>query len=222
MLVLDCDESNYGLHRQLGMELPDSLVDMFGGKDAVFSMQANGPQNMPRLFSEGMELDEIPERYRTVKDGITLMNPGKIEEANEACACPFNVVVAQLIPSLNLTNDDAIFMDMEAGVEHFGRGTDNDSDAILMKIDPSYESMKLSRKVTDIGSQLGVPVYYALNKVTAESEELMVSSVPDRSHIIGIFRNDAGILRAGMIGEEFPSGNPMAVAASERLSALCN
>ncbi len=145
-----------------------------------------------------------------------------IEEANEACACPFNVIVAQLIPFLNLTSDDVVFMDMVAGVEHFGRGTDNDRDAILMIVDPSYESMKLSGKVTEIGKQLGVPVYYVLNKVSKESEDIMRASVPESSNIVGVFSNDADILKAGMLGDEFPSDNPVAVSTADRLSALCN
>ena len=185
-------------------------------------MLANGPQSMKPLFKKGMVLEEIPAEYRTVKDGITLMSPGMIEEANEACACPFNVIVAQLIPSLNLTSDDVVFMDMVAGVEHFGRGTDNDRDAILMIVDPSYESMKLSGKVTEIGKQLGVPIYYVLNKVSKESEDNMRASVPESSNIVGVFSNDADILKAGMLGDEFPSDNPVAVSTADRLSALCN
>ena len=30
-LVIDSDESNYGLHRQLGMKLPRDFTDYFGG-----------------------------------------------------------------------------------------------------------------------------------------------------------------------------------------------
>ncbi len=37
-------------------------------------------------------------------------------------------------------------MDMEAGIEHFGRGIDNGVDLILIIIDPSYESLQLSKK----------------------------------------------------------------------------
>ena len=31
VLVIDSDESNYGLHRQLGMELPGDFTGYFGG-----------------------------------------------------------------------------------------------------------------------------------------------------------------------------------------------
>lgn len=32
VLVIGSDESNYGLHRQLGMELPEDFMNFFGGK----------------------------------------------------------------------------------------------------------------------------------------------------------------------------------------------
>ena len=30
VLVIDCDESNYGLHQQLGMALPKTFIEHFG------------------------------------------------------------------------------------------------------------------------------------------------------------------------------------------------
>jgi CO dehydrogenase maturation factor len=35
VLVIDSDESNYGLHRQLGMKLPEDFINYFGGKKAM-------------------------------------------------------------------------------------------------------------------------------------------------------------------------------------------
>ena len=35
VLIIDSDESNYGLHRQLGVELPRDFTEYFGGKDIV-------------------------------------------------------------------------------------------------------------------------------------------------------------------------------------------
>ena len=35
VLVIDSDESNYGLHRQLGMELPGILQDISGKRECI-------------------------------------------------------------------------------------------------------------------------------------------------------------------------------------------
>lgn len=208
VLVIDADESNYGLHQQLGMELPKTFIDYFGGKMKVLQMLSNGPQNMPALFDRPWNLSDIPKEYVTEKDGIMLMSPGKIETANEACACPFNAIMCQFVPALALNKNEFVIMDMEAGIEHFGRGTDNVADAVVMVIDPSYESLKLSSKVTEIAKGIGKPVYYVLNKVTDESLPVMESKIPDASKIACVLKNDGDILSAGLIGEPLSAGRP--------------
>lgn len=208
VLVIDCDESNYGLHQQLGMDLPESFTDNFGGKARVMEMLADGPQGMPALFDRRWRLDDIPERFRTLKDGVMLMSPGKIETANEACACPFVAVAMQFVDNLDLDADDVVLMDMEAGIEHFGRGADNSADAVLMVVDPSYESIKLSGKVAEICGAIGKPVFFALNKMPADALEGVRGSVPDPSRVCGALLSDGGILAKSLRGEELSAGNP--------------
>lgn len=74
------------------------------------------------------------------------MSSGKIHQANEGCSCAMGTVMTQFIQNLRLTEDQFALMDMEAGIEHFGRGIDNGVDLILIIIDPSYESLQLSKK----------------------------------------------------------------------------
>lgn len=42
VLVVDSDESNFGLHRQLGVELPRDYTEYFGGKDKAFKKMMAG------------------------------------------------------------------------------------------------------------------------------------------------------------------------------------
>lgn len=67
-------------------------------------------------------------------------------------------------------------MDMEAGIEHFGRGIDNGVDLILIIIDPSYESLQLSKKIGELSESIRKPFYYVLNKVTKENQEIRIST----------------------------------------------
>lgn len=207
VLVIDCDESNYGLHQQLGMELPHTFVEYFGGKGKVLEMLSGGPENMPVLFDKLWKLADIPYEYVTEKDGVRLMSPGKIESANEACACPFNAIMAQFVPMLELEDDEFILMDMEAGIEHFGRGTDNATDVILMIIDPSYESIKLASKVTEIAEKIGKPVCYVLNKMTANIVNSVKEQIERPDRICGVFLADNMIMEAGLTGKELSDSN---------------
>ena len=118
VLVVDSDESNYGLHRQLGMELPKDFTAFFGGKENVLKDMMLS--NFAHKFFDGpWSLSDIPEGYCGKKDGLMLMSSGKIHQANEGCACAMNNVIQQFIANLRLSENEFALMDMEAGIEHF-------------------------------------------------------------------------------------------------------
>ena len=171
ILVIDSDESNYGLHRQLGMKLPRDFTDYFGGKQNVLNDMTLS-KFTHQFFEKTWTIDDIPEDYYSLKDGVKLMSSGKIHLANEGCSCAMGTVMTQFIQNLRLTEDQFALMDMEAGIEHFGRGIDNGVDLILIIIDPSYESLQLSKKIGELSESIRKPFYYVLNKVTKENKEM--------------------------------------------------
>lgn len=219
VLVIDCDESNYGLHQQLGMELPNTLTQYMGGKGKILNDMANGPQNVPMMFDRRWTLDDIPKDCCSEKDGIKLMTPGKIEEANEACACAFSVVMLQFMAILDVKDDEMVIVDMEAGTEHFGRGTDNPVDVVLMVVDPSYESLRLAEKVSKMSKSIGKKLYFILNKTNEENEAVMRDAVKDFGPVLASFPMDAQLQKAGLMGQELSSGHPQASAMASAISS---
>ena len=81
-----------------------------------------------------------------------LMASGKIHEANEGCACAMGSILKEMLVNLKLKSDEFVIADMEAGIEHFGRGVDNSVDMIMMIVDPSFESLRLSTKIKELGT----------------------------------------------------------------------
>ncbi len=206
VLVVDSDESNYGLHLQLGMELPNSLTNYMGGKGKVMEYLAGGPENMPMLFEGGLKIQDIPKDFYAEKDGIKLMTPGKIQQANEACACAFAAIIGQFLNVIHLEEDEIVIMDMEAGTEHFGRGTDNAVDCVIMIVDPSMESIRLSKRVAEMSASIHKDCYFILNKTTPENEALMESQVCENGKVLSSIPQDMEVQRAGLMGEELAAG----------------
>ena len=93
-------------------------------------------------------------------------------------------------------------LDMEAGVEHFGRGTDNSVDGILMIVDPSFESLRLSAKIADLSTSIGKPVWFCLNKLTEEAAQMMEEEVGKHGAIIGRMPLNHDLGLAGLTGTE--------------------
>ena len=88
VLVIDCDESNYGLHQQLGLELPRDFTDYVGGKQRIMMLSANGPMNMAPLFDQPLTLDDIPGEYISEKGSVMLMSPERSRTPTRAAPVP--------------------------------------------------------------------------------------------------------------------------------------
>jgi len=102
VLVVDSDESNYGLHRQLGMELPSALMDHFGGKKMMMEKMRKSFTEGERvqLFDEKWKLADIPAEATSQKDGIKLLAIGKIHDFGEGCACPMGSLSRMFLDNL--------------------------------------------------------------------------------------------------------------------------
>ena len=137
-----------------------------------------------------------------------LMASGKIHEANEGCACAMNNIIQQFIANLQLSGDEFALMDMEAGIEHFGRGVDNGVDLLLMIVEPSYESLRLSKKIQELGESIGKPVWFVLNKVTEDTREAMLKTVADSQKIVAVVPADTKVAIAGLTGAELTGSYP--------------
>ncbi len=125
VLVVDSDESNSGLYRMLGLENPPApLMELVGGK-------ANLKEGMSRsslLNAAEFYLKDIPAAYLQGRDGLCQVSIGKILQALEGCACPMGVLSREFLKKLRMGADEVAIIDMEAGIEHFGRGIDEGID----------------------------------------------------------------------------------------------
>jgi len=191
VMVVDNDESNYGLHSLLGLDFPEELMEKFGGRDEVFDEIES--------ISEDVSFEDLPEKY-VAKDGnLRLLAIGKIGEYGEGCACPMNFLSGEFLQKLSLDDDDFLIVDMDAGVEHFGREVEDGIDSILVVVDPTRESIKLSQRITDFADGLDKPVFYILNKMEDEAREIVEEQV-DEERIIGVVPRVEEFYRAGLDG----------------------
>ena len=144
VLVVDSDESNVSLYRTLGFDRPPTaLMELTGGKKTL--KKKMGQANI--LAQDEISADAIPDPYIQKKDGLRLVSIGKILQSFEGCACPMGALNREFLKKIRLGENEFLIVDMEAGVEHFGRGIEAGIDAVLLVIDPSYESIHLAERV---------------------------------------------------------------------------
>jgi CO dehydrogenase maturation factor len=202
VLVVDTDESNYGLSAQLGLAEPKELIDQIGGKRAVQGKMGRvlGDGHKAPVFSELWNIDDIPPEVVSRKDGLHLVQIGKVKHYGEGCACPMGVLSKDFLNHLTLGPQDIAIIDTEAGIEHLGRGVADAVDIILGIIDPSYESIKLSEKISVMAKESKKPIYSILNKIDGSMEDKILDKV-GREKVIGVLPFRKSVQEKGLLGE---------------------
>jgi len=211
-LVVDSDESNSGLFRMLGFDKPPTpLMTLVGGKKGI-----KEKMNQPSLLSESeLTLEQIPYPYVNQKNGLRLLSIGKIHQALEGCACPMGVLSREFLKKLQLGKDEIAIVDMEAGIEHFGRGIDNSIDALLVVVEPSFESIALAEKIKDLASGINKQLWAVLNKISSESliAEVKAKLKTSGMETIGAISYDASVFHSGLKGDALNQGRATGQAA---------
>jgi len=209
VLVVDSDESNTGLHRMLGFSSPPkSLVELLGGKqkleeDLVAAVKAGESEMDVELIRQEMQLADIPPEYLLESDGIKLVNIGKILMSLEGCACPMSIVSRSFLKKLRLEADEVAIVDLEAGVEHFGRGVETSIDCVLVAVEPSIDSLEVAERISELSAQIEIAdVWVILNKITSEDIAARLRDYLEKRDIgvIGAIHQDPEIFESCLEG----------------------
>jgi CO dehydrogenase maturation factor len=102
---------------------------------------------------------------------------------------------------LKLGPKDIAVIDTEAGVEHLGRGVASSVDVILLVLDPSYESIRLSEKISAMVKEANKLVHFVLNKMDKATAEKISSKVGE-ARVVSFVPFSQTIQDIGLSGEE--------------------
>jgi len=202
VLVVDSDESNTGLERMLGFDSRcRPLIDLLGGKqkleqEIITRVKAGETEETVQLVKEEMPVASIPKEYILEKDGIKLIIVGKILMALEGCACPMGIVSRSFLKKLHLEPDEVAIVDLEAGVEHFGRGVETSVDCVLVVVEPAIDSLEVAKKIKELANQIQIgDVWAILNKVTSEeiADRLTTRLNKEGINVVGSIRQSPEI-----------------------------
>ncbi len=200
VLVVDTDESNPGLYRMFGFDKkPKPLMALL----SRFSFDEPKP-NTEWLMREEIAIQDIPSEYILDSAGLKFLMVGKIEDPFQGCACTMADVVRDFMGKLVLGENEIVLLDMEAGIESFGRGVERNVDTVLVVVEPSFESLALAEKISYLADGIGVNrVNAILNKVSSDEKEVRMKTDLLRKGIrpIGTIWYHSQISEAGFEGK---------------------
>lgn len=145
-------------------DLPTALTDE---KDLILSRTGGGG-----LISLTPEVNDLPHKLKYDMGNMSLLVMGSLTGAGEGCACTANSILKALLSHLILELNEWVVVDLEAGVEHLGRGTISGVDVFIVVSEPSCRSLSASMKIASMARELGIKkILHILNRSCQNTNE---------------------------------------------------
>jgi len=225
VVAIDADP-DANLASALGMPDGEPITPLVKMRDLIRE-RTGSQEDYGGFFKLNPRVDDIPQKYARRIGNIHLLVLGGISKGGEGCLCPAAALLKALLIHLVLGRDDALIMDMEAGIEHLGRATAQSMDAMIVVVDASPWSRQTARRVRELAGDLGLKKVLAVANRVDHAADLKkiadeLGDIPLIGHLPTDDRLVAGIARAAPDGRMEASaaltGNLRAV--EEILSAV--
>jgi CO dehydrogenase maturation factor len=160
VIAIDADP-DANLASALGVPDDMNVVPLAEMHDLI--AERTGAQNEPGgYFQLNPKVDDIPDEYALKIGNIRMLALGGVSQGGGGCICPATAIVKALLVHLIIGRDDALIMDMEAGLEHLGRATAQSMDALIVVVNPDRWSVQTAGRVRVLAGDLGIKNIFAV------------------------------------------------------------
>ena len=130
-------------------------------------------------------------------------------------------MLKSILSAMTYRKDDVVIMDMEAGLEHLGRGTAANMDQFIVVIEPGARSVQTYRNVKRLAADLGVrQVRVVANKIRdAQDEEFIRGAIPPED-LLGFIHYNPDIIDADRQGKSPYDFSPTAIEEIRKIKAI--
>ena len=221
VLAVDSDPSP-SLARALAFpdELLQELRPISEMDELIEERTGAPPGSMGGFFTLNPRVDDVPERFSAVHDGVRLLEMGSVDSGGSGCICPESAMLKTLVTYTILYRDEVMILDMEAGVEHLGRATAGAVDAFLIVVEPGRRSLGTARTIQSLAADIGISRCYVVgNKVRDEADRDFVRDSLPSLDVIGFLSADPRAVEADRRGEAIFDAVPELVDEARHIAA---
>jgi CO dehydrogenase maturation factor len=202
-IAIDADPTpNLGVSLGLTIREASSILPISENAALIEKKTRTG---FPGVYSLNFSVDDIIRDYTVpTPSGAQLLVMGTVKAMGSGCSCAANTVLRTLIRHLVVDRDEALVLDMEAGLEHLGRGTAEGVDVMLIVTDANAKSIETARTIDRIAVESGVPnVFLVGNRIGSEEEKRIISAFAQEteSRLIGTIPVDPAVMKAGITAD---------------------
>lgn len=220
VLAADVDpDANLGLALGLSQEEVDSIVPI--SKMRTLVEERTGATDANRFYKLNPYVADIPEKYSKEINGVKLLVMGTVDVGGSGCVCPEHVMLKSILSTLTYRKNDVVIMDMEAGLEHLGRGTAANMDQFIVVIEPGARSVQTYRNVKRLAADLGVKqVRVVANKIRDEKDEAFIRATIPADDFLGFIHYNPEIMDADRQGKSPYDFSPTAIEEIRNIKAI--
>jgi CO dehydrogenase maturation factor len=202
VLAIDADpDANLGSAIGISAEELKHITPLAQMGDLIRERTGATKGSYGAFFKLNPRVDDLSDRFSVSRDGVKLMVLGTIPQGGGGCFCPENVVLKSLLAHAFIERDEYLIVDMEAGLEHLGRGTTAFMDALFVVVEPGRRSFQTARQVKALADDLGIKrICVVGNKVVSEADEAMMREALSDLQFLGSLSYSQEIVEADKLG----------------------
>ena len=220
VLAADVDpDANLGLALGLTQDEVDAIVPI--SKMRTLVEERTGATAANKFYKLNPYVADIPDTFSKDINGVKLLVMGTVDVGGSGCVCPEHVMLKSILSSLTYRKGDVVIMDMEAGLEHLGRGTAMNMDQFIVVIEPGARSVQTYRNVKRLAADLGVKrVRVVANKVRDERDEEFIRNAIPADDLLGMIHYNLEIMDADRQGKSPYDFSPAAIEEIRKIKAI--
>ncbi|MDR3209388.1 MAG: AAA family ATPase [Oscillospiraceae bacterium] len=198
VLCADADpDANLGLALGFTEEELEHLTPISQMSDLIAERTGAQKGGYGAFFKINPKVDDIPDRFALEKNGVKLLIMGTVDSGGSGCVCPESVVLKRVVSNLVVGRDEVVILDMEAGLEHLGRGTADFVDEFIVVVEPGARSVQTYKKVKQLAADIGVRrVRVVANKVRSPEDDAFLRERIPSEEFLGSVRYSTEIIDA--------------------------
>lgn len=149
VILLDADTA-LSLGQALGLKENDIPTPLIQNKQLIRERVGEG------FYQINPRVEDLPEKISKQVGNLKFMVMGTIADAGSGCACSPNALVKALLAHLIVEKKQWVIVDLEAGVEHLGRGTIEYVDGLIVVSEPSMRGLQTAARISVLARQIGL------------------------------------------------------------------
>jgi CO dehydrogenase maturation factor len=170
-------------------------------QDALIEERTGAPPGKGGMFVLNPDVSDVVELCGVDINGVTLLRTGTVELGGGGCMCSEGTFLKAFMRHLLLDSDDVAILDMEAGIEHLGRGTAEGVDIFVVVVEPGMRSVSTAHVVRKLATDIGVRDVVAVgNRVRGPEDVAYLVDVLGDVPLIGTLPDSDAVRQADRDG----------------------